>query len=433
MSQNYTIQDVKDVSLAGISASLSFTSSSKTSVGSSANIGYVGFRQVSYDPAGRELKVTIQDVKDVSLAGISVSLTFTSSSKTTVGSSANIGYVGFKETTSQSIFVIGTRVTQATLEVLSLGSPNIRLTMATIEVLALVSVPQEVQPNSVVASSSIGEPDILGVVYPSSLLGSASVGSPVVAGPVKGIVGFDLIVFGAGGIVSVDPNPTFVRDTQNAFELVIQGRAGSRVAQLAMEVLTKHAIFGVRTSQNPTELVVKGEGRARLAQLVTELVVNGVGRARISQITTEVLAYNDTSNLGSRISQQTLECLEKIEAAILPTTTTTSTTSTSSTTTQTSSTTTHSTTATVTFTFTIPDPRPIGSDRYPFVLPIPIEVRNAITIQNTEALPQMDFVDGSPVSAIGYGFFLGAFHPFDETSRALLGIYVPPEHGVGGP
>lgn len=217
-------------------------------------------------------------------------------------------------------------------------------------------------------------------------------------------------------------------------ELVIQAEAGTRLSQNVVEILSKyHAPGTIRVTQNSTEIIAQCISRAVVSQLVAELILSGIGRARTTQHSVEIVAFNDESNLGARATHQALECLVKIPPDILPTTTTTTTATTTSTTTNSTTTTTLSTTSTVTFTFTIPDPKPVGSDRYPFILPIPPDNVYALSVQNVTGLPEMEFDDGGPVSAIGQGFFMGAFHPFDETSRSLFAVYVPPKHGVGGP
>lgn len=391
MAQNYVIRDHKDVSNAGISTSLSFTSSAKDTIGCTCNLGYWNYEVIAFEPAGIVSKVVIRDHKNVSNAGISDSLSFTSSAKDTQGSSGNLGYWNFEEVTSFTLFVVGTRVTQIVAEVLAEGDPLIRVTQTILEVLSTLDI------------------------------------------NIIGITGVDLLLFGSGGSVDIDPLPDIAIVTQHAVELVVQAEAGTRVSQTAIEVLSKYSTFGVRVTQNATEVIAQCVSRALVSQLVTELILHGIGGARSTQQTVEIVAFNDESNLGSRVTHQALECLVKIEPAVLPTTTTTSTTTTSSTTTNSTTTTTLSTTATFTFTFTIPDPKPIGSDRYPFVLPIPIDNVNALSVQNVTGLPTMEFNDGGPVSVVGQGFFMGAFHPFDETSRSLFAVYVPPKHGVGGP
>ena len=88
------------------------------------------------------------------------------------------------------------------------------------------SFAQTIEPDSLVSGSQVGSPAVLRSISPSSVVSNSSVGDPNVAGPVAGIVGYDLLLFGANGIVTLDPNPTFARNTQSPVELIVQGVAG---------------------------------------------------------------------------------------------------------------------------------------------------------------------------------------------------------------
>jgi hypothetical protein len=253
----------------------------------------------------------------------------------------------------------------------------------------------------------------------------------VVSGYLIGSVGQSFLEFGSGVVFRVPS----ARVTQVLQEIICTGLTSSKVTQDVLEVFARLGIIGIRSTQATAELVMHGEGFARFSQQVQEIITHAWGYARITQAPLEIIA-SFINNSSVRITSFNLECASRIYPPIsLPTTTTTTSTTTTSTTSTSTSTSSSSSSSTTSHTYSyIPVPEDMGTEYFPIVIPVPPDIRSSLVeISNSPAIEFFFDQGEETVGVTSCEFYLGSFSPFDQTSRSMLAIYVPPRKSVGGP